>query len=793
MSKILLPLLLCLVSCHMSFAQREFWGTSNNGGLYSNGFIFKTDSIGDNLEIVHDFQSAVDGENIGSLTLASNGKLYGMAASGGLNAQGVYGGGTLFEYDLTTDQFHVLQNFGPANTALPNVYIPRGEGRPGLTEISPGVLMGLMRQGSYVFTYNVNTGAIATPFTVPTYVGGAMNSTLQNVVYQAFYKASDNFFYAATQTNSSCPTANPYMGSIMRVNQAGTAVTIRYKAACLVDQGYAYLGFFAEANGKLYGATEQGGVNYQGVIFEYNPAANTYTKRHDFDGSVYTYAPTSLVFAKNGKLYGTAHGGGIPEAAVGLPAGGGVLFEFDLSTNTFIKKHDFTITGQSIYDMGVFPSGLISSLNGKLYGATQYGVFEYNTATDEIRIAGRFNGAGFAPSFLQVCRKPAYVRPASTTYTICEGAAFTLDLASANATTATWKHNTITDASRTTPALTFTSFTAADAGTWICTLTNECGTTVAQTITLQYGQPQPPTITPGGSLTLCAGETVTLTASGGYTGYSWSSGETTAAIIVSEADTYTVTGNNGCESAPSQAVEVIVHELPAQPQPPVASGALTFCTGETVTLTGPAGFTGYKWSNGQTTPSIIASQSGDYTVSVSDGCQSEPSDPVTIVVYPLPPAPTRIDKPAYDKLRAIGTSDVYEWTLNSQVLEGAQTAEIDAGESGRYEVRSVSEHGCLSENFAALDFIVTGVAEDAGASIKIYPNPAQGLFYIEGTNVYGISTITLYDVAGRPVLHKEVELDAEPSMISVGHLSAGLYQVMIKTDNKVLLKKLAIH
>jgi hypothetical protein len=390
---------------------------------------------------------------------------------------------------------------------------------------------------------------------------------------------------------------------------------------------------------------------------------------------------------------------------------------------------------------------------------------------------------------------------------------------------------------------------------------------VAQTITLQYGQPQPPTITPSGSLTLCAGETVTLTASGGYLEYAWSSGETTAAIIVSEADTYTVTGNNGCESAPSQAVEVIVHELPAQPQPPAASGALTFCMGESVTLTGPAGFTGYKWSNGQTTssitvnqsgdytvsvndgcfsepspavavtvrelpvkpqtptpggdlafctgesvtltaaagftgykwsngqttPSIIASQSGDYTVSVSDGCQSEPSDPVTVTAYPLPTAPTRIDKPAYDKLRAIGTSEVYEWTLNGHVLEDVQTAEIDADESGVYEVRSVSEQGCLSENFASLDFIVTGVAEDAGASIKIYPNPAQGLFYIEGTKVYGISTITLYDVAGRPVLRKEIELDAEPSVISVGHLSAGLYQVMIKTHNKVLLKKLAIH
>lgn len=112
-SKFAFCILCFIISVTAVFGQKEFWGTSSQGGTNNNGFIFKTDSIGDHLEIVHQFKSAIDGENISALLLASNNKLYGMAASGGVNATGVFNGGTFFEYDLATNQFKVLQHFGP--------------------------------------------------------------------------------------------------------------------------------------------------------------------------------------------------------------------------------------------------------------------------------------------------------------------------------------------------------------------------------------------------------------------------------------------------------------------------------------------------------------------------------------------------------------------------------------------------------------------------------------------------------------------------------------------------------
>lgn len=637
-----LIILFCVLSC-AAVGQKQFWGTSSLGGNNGNGFIFRTDSIGDNLVIIHHFKSAVDGNNIGALLHASNDKLYGLASSGGQNAVGVFSGGTLFEYDLATDQFNVIQHFGPANTALPNIYLPRGEGTQGLTEVSPGVLYGLMQQGEYVFSYNINTGVFTKPFTIPTYNGGATNGVLRNRINAAFFKASDGFLYTTTFTNSTCPIPNPYMGSIFRVNPANNTLTIPYKNTCIFDNGHYFTGSLVESNGKFYGTTLYGGVNYKGVIYEYNPASNVYTKKYDFNGGTSTYEPTSLAVATNGKLYGTAYGGGVPET--NLPSGGGVLFELDLTTNTFTKKYDFLLNNSWLGDMGTFPRGLIRSTNGKLYGVTQFGVFEYNTTTSETRMAGRFWTGAFDASITQVCRKPAYQFQSVTTFDVCAGANFTLDLASNNALSATWKHNTIVDPSKTTPVLSFTSFTAADAGTWICTLTNECGTTTTQTITLQVNAPAQPSI--------------------------------------------------------------------------LADGPLEFCEGHDVTLAAPQGFSDYEWSTGETSRTITVSENGSYSVRVSNGCESPLSQAVYVTVHALPPAPSAVEATTLHSLKVFGSTSEYQWMTDNTILE-AKTSEITVNASGLYKAYSINAAGCLSADFASLQFVACTNPDYQHAVVKSY-------------------------------------------------------------------------
>ncbi len=718
MQKLLSTLSFILIS-FIAQAQLQFWGTTSSGGDYGNGFIFKTDSIGDNLVIVHHFKKEIDGENIGALLLASNNKLYGLASSGGQGGgTNVFQGGTFFEYDLDTDQFKVIEHLGPLSTNLPNVMTPKAEGQRGLTEVSPGLIYGLARQGSYVFSYNFNTGVFARPFVLPTFQGGATNSTLQNQVAEAFVKGPDGNFYATTSTNSSCPTANPNMGSILRLVPATNTLTIQHKASCQIVNGHVYNGQLAQLNNKFYSTTNYGGTSNQGVIYEYTPASNTFVKRHDFQGGLpsNSYYPTSITIGKNGKLYGTSHGGGTSET--NLPSGGGTLFEFDLQSNQFTTKYNFTLGNGWLGDVGSFPSSLTSGKNGKLYGVTEYGVFEYNPTTEVLRNAGRFWNRGFAPSLVQVCRKPSYQFQQATTHDVCSGEQFSLDLGSPNATSVIWKHDGITDASQTTASLNLESFSSTDAGTWICTMTNECGSTTSQTITLAINEPSQPAI--------------------------------------------------------------------------AFEGSTTFCDGETTTLSAPEGFENYLWSNGETSREIIVGEQGEYSVIVNNGCDSPPSDKISITINELPSAPTAIESISYNKLRAIGTSTSYEWTLNGNKLDESSD-EITVTESGDYQVRAVSDKGCLSTEAASLSFIVTALEKESDEIISAFPNPADDAININvPENFLGHVDVLFFDSKGQRLRTQSEQFDQRRKSFYIGDLPSGIYQVLLRKGSSIISMQVVV-
>lgn len=137
-----------------------------------------------------------------------------------------------------------------------------------------------------------------------------------------------------------------------------------------------------------------------------------------------------------------------------------------------------------------------------------------------------------------------------------------------------------------------------------------------------------PTANAGSDVAICEGESTTLTATGGDT-YLWSTGATTASIIVSPSSTttYTVTASsNGCSS--SDDVEVTVNGVPVANAGP----DVTISEGESTTLTATGGGA-YLWSTGATTASITVSPSSTttYTVTVtSNGCSSNDDVVVTV-------------------------------------------------------------------------------------------------------------------------------------------------------------------
>ncbi|MBX2902191.1 MAG: T9SS type A sorting domain-containing protein [Chitinophagales bacterium] len=291
-----------------------------------------------------------------------------------------------------------------------------------------------------------------------------------------------------------------------------------------------------------------------------------------------------------------------------------------------------------------------------------------------------------------------------------------------------------------------------------------CDLQMANTVTIStIAAPAQPTITPSGSTVICSGGSVTLTSSPGTT-YLWSTGATTSSITVSAAGTYSVQVTNaaGCQSVPSAGTTVTIGSSPAQPTIS-AGGPTTFCAGGSVTLTSSAG-TSYLWSNGATTASINVTNSGTYTVQVTNasGCQSVPSAGTTVTVNSLPAQPT-ITAGGPTTFCAGGSvtltssaGTTYLWS------NGATTASISPTTSGTYTVQVTNAAGCQS-------------VASAGTTVTVNSLPAQPTITAGGPTTFCAGgSVTLTSSAGTTYLWSNGATTA-----SISPTTSGTYTVRV--------------
>ena len=159
-------------------------------------------------------------------------------------------------------------------------------------------------------------------------------------------------------------------------------------------------------------------------------------------------------------------------------------------------------------------------------------------------------------------------------------------------------------------------------------VSDQNGCTGTASVTVAPGEP--PTATISGNLSLCRGDSTTLSAAGGLA-YAWSSGDSLPQISLAPTATttyrVTVTNEAGCSSIAE--ATVIVNPLPVVS----ISGDTLVCAAGGSTLTASGGLT-YQWSTGQTGPSISAGMAGtnSYAVTATDanGCRNSASLQVTI-------------------------------------------------------------------------------------------------------------------------------------------------------------------
>jgi len=232
-------------------------------------------------------------------------------------------------------------------------------------------------------------------------------------------------------------------------------------------------------------------------------------------------------------------------------------------------------------------------------------------------------------------------------------------------------------------------------------------------------------IVPDGPLNFCEGDSVVLS---GNVGGTWNVGGTAPSLKVFTAGTYYVMNTTACGTVISNLMTITTFSI----IPTItADGPTSFCTGDTVILTASPS-TGYLWSTGATTQSIIVTTSGSYTVTTQDGCGNGVSEPVDVTVsQDIRPVITANGPTTF----CLGESVTLTATLSASYVwsTGATSQSILVTTSGTYTV--TTPDGCLSAPIT----VTVDTTPDCGV---MQPIPTMGqwslimlflLFAISGT------------------------------------------------------------
>ena len=317
-------------------------------------------------------------------------------------------------------------------------------------------------------------------------------------------------------------------------------------------------------------------------------------------------------------------------------------------------------------------------------------------------------------------------------------------------------------------------------------------------ITVQVNPtPATPVISANGPTSFCTGGSVTLTSSES-SGNAWSNGSVANAITVTSSGTFTVTytDNNGC-SATSTATIVDVSNAPV---PTINASATEACTGEAVTLTS-SNADSYTWSNGATTQSISVTATETVTVTTtnSNACNGVgTSAPITVTFTQTPTAGGSFTTSGNVVTFTNSSSNAtdYSWDFGDFTNSSA-TAPVHAyAANGSYTVVLTALNGNCADEYTMTVSISVSLEELSGLSeVNLYPNPTNAETIITfNSQLAQEAKVKMINQLGQIVSDEVFNTEAGINVIELGttELNNGLYNVMIETENGLVIRKLIV-
>ncbi|MBI1308201.1 MAG: hypothetical protein GC181_16485 [Bacteroidetes bacterium] len=319
------------------------YGLTTKGGSKGTGALYTLEPVSGSVNKVADFVLATTGQSpVGELLEAGNGLFYGVTGSSSS------GNGVLFSFDKSNNKILICFEMDGSNTGK----LPKG----GLIEAPNGLIYGTTAIGGkknygIIFEYNPTTNICIQKYSFN-------NSDMGRQPNGKLCLAKDGVLYGVTYTGG----INDYRGIIYRYEPGTDSITKLWDFDNSWSGDQPLYGLIQGSDNRLYGVTSQGGARLAGTLFSFDIDSSKYQRQFYFDGSIYGTEPKGTAFAASNEiLYGVTEGGG--------EYGTGVIYEFNLTNSQFRKLYD--INSDSVGR--AFTAGVMQASNGKLYGLANYG------------------------------------------------------------------------------------------------------------------------------------------------------------------------------------------------------------------------------------------------------------------------------------------------------------------------------------------------------------------------------------------------------------------------------------
>ncbi len=294
-----------------------------------------------------------------------------------------------------------------------------------------------------------------------------------------------------------------------------------------------------------------------------------------------------------------------------------------------------------------------------------------------------------------------------------------------------------------------------------------------------------PITTSSGGTTFCNNSTFSISGPAYFTTYNWSTGDTSATIVLKKPGTYilTATDTGGCFRRDS--IEI-------RPPSAITSQSFLLCHNDSVLLKiNSTGLDSLRWNNGSSANQRYVNQAGPYWATVyKNNCVY--TDTVEVIAFnDTANAGFTVSNSgltANFQPISIGIAKGF-WTFGDGNSLNGITATHTYASYGTYEVCYQTTDVCGFTDYQCDSITIApiGLPEIKKQPLfSIYPNPTNGILNIESDEKAN-HTLKIVDLTGKVLIDRTLENDLHWE-INLSHLPQGYYFIRIDNHTRTFVK-----